>query len=109
MGSMSTIYTIGTLLSRAESSGQRVRVLVEGHWITGTPLSCDGHGVILDGGADGQVLVRVEAISAAAYALPDRSPDDHPSDSPVPRQRSYDSTHDGAYEGEHQVTAGALG
>jgi hypothetical protein len=105
MGSMSTIYTIGTLLSRAESSGQRVRVLVEGHWITGTPLSCDGHGVILDGGADGQVLVRVEAISAAAYALPDRSPDDHPSDSPVPRQRSYD----GAYEGEHQVTAGALG
>ena len=67
MSSVSTIYSVGTLLSRAESTGQQVRVLVEGSWITGKPLSCDGYGAILDAGTDGQVLVRVEAISAVAY------------------------------------------
>ena len=67
MGSSSTVFTVGTLLSRAESSGTRVRVLVEGNWIAGTPLVCDGHGVILETPEDGQYLVRVEAITAVAY------------------------------------------
>ena len=67
MATLSTIYSVGTLLSRAEGTGQQVRVLVEGNWIVGNPLSCDGYGAIIDAGNDGQVLVRVEAISAVAY------------------------------------------
>ena len=39
---------------------------MEGNWITGTPLSCDGYGAILES-EEGQFLVRVEAISAVAY------------------------------------------
>ena len=96
MASVSTIYTMGTFLSRAESLGQRVRVLVEGNWITGTPLSCDGHGVILDGGQDGQFLVRVEAITAAAYAGPE---------APVPRPREHERAGDAAYEGTYATAA----
>ncbi|RYP83056.1 hypothetical protein EKO23_20220 [Nocardioides guangzhouensis] len=104
MASVSTIYTMGTFLSRAEGLGQRVRVLVEGNWITGTPLSCDGHGVILDSGAEGQFLVRVEAISAASYALPEAT---------VPRPRPHegsgdrvrDDADDRAYEGTYATVA----
>ena len=83
MASSSTVFTVGTLLSRAESSGTRVRVLVEGNWIAGTPLICDGHGVILETPEDGQYLVRVEAITAVAY---DRVPG-----SGVPRQRESEA------------------
>ena len=90
MGSMSTVYTMGTFLSRAEGLGQDVRVLVEGHWITGTPLSCDGHGVILDSGQDGQVLVRVEAITAATYVRPE-------SDIPRPRDHEDAWAHEGGF------------
>lgn len=63
----STIFTVGTLLSRAQDAGVPVRVLVEGNWIDGTPVDSDGHGVVLDSPA-GQVLVRMGAISAVAYA-----------------------------------------
>ena len=66
MGTVSTILSMGTLLSQAEAAGSPVRVLVEGQWITGTPLSCDGHGALLENG-DGQFLVRVQAISAISY------------------------------------------
>ena len=79
MASLSMIYSVGTLLSRAEDAGQPVRVLVEGNWITGTPLSCDGYGAIL-GGEDGvQFLVRVEAISAVSFV---------PAPVSVPKQRT---------------------
>ena len=63
----STIFTVGTLLSRAQDAGVPVRVLVEGNWIDGTPVDSDGHGVVLDSPV-GQVLVRMGAISAVAYA-----------------------------------------
>ena len=63
----STIFTVGTLLSRAQDAGVPVRVLVEGNWIGGTPVDSDGHGVVLDSPL-GQVLVRMGAISAVAYA-----------------------------------------
>jgi hypothetical protein len=71
MTSVSTIYSMGTLLSRAEESGTCVRVLVEGQWISGIPVSCDGHGAILEGDGGSQFLVRVQAISAISYAPPE--------------------------------------
>jgi len=82
VASSSTIYSVGTLLSRAEGTGQQIRVLVEGNWIAGTPLSCDGYGAILDAGSEGQVLVRVEAISAVAYV---------PAPVGVPQPRAYEA------------------
>jgi hypothetical protein len=86
VSSVSTIYSVGTLLSRAEGTGQRVRVLVEGHWLSGTPMSCDGYGAILDAGGEGQFLVRVEAISAVAYV---------PLPVPVPQPRVYEASYAG--------------
>ena len=83
MGSSSTVFTVGTLLSRAESSGTRVRVLVEGNWIAGTPLVCAGHGVIVEPPEDGQYLVRVAAITAGAY--------DRLLDSGVPHPRTSEA------------------
>ena len=67
MRSTSTLFTVGTLLSRAQGTRTPVRVLVEGQWVSGTPVESDGHGVILDG-AEGQFLVRLDAISVVAYA-----------------------------------------
>lgn len=84
MAALSMIYSVGTLLSRAESAGQEVRVLVEGHWLTGTPLSSDGYGVILESDEAGQVLIRVEAISAVAYL---------PAPTTVPQQRTFESSY----------------
>ena len=86
MSSVSTIYSVGTLLSRAEGTGQQVRVLVEGNWLTGRPLSCDGYGAILDADGEGQFLVRVEAISAVAYV---------PAPTPVPQPRVYEASYAG--------------
>ncbi|MBD8869800.1 hypothetical protein [Nocardioides donggukensis] len=79
MGSSSTIYTMGTLLSRAAEAGTEVRVLVEGCWLSGTPVAHDGYGVLLETVDHQHSLVRVEAISAVTYApAPSR---------PVPAQR----------------------
>jgi hypothetical protein len=66
MRSTSTLFTVGTLLSRAQDAGTPVRVLVEGVWVAGTPVESDGHGVILDG-PSGQFLVRTNAITVVAY------------------------------------------
>ncbi|MET1059943.1 MAG: hypothetical protein ABWX84_10110 [Nocardioides sp.] len=92
MASLSTIYSVGTLLSRAEGTGQLVRVLVEGSWISGTPVSCDGYGAILDAGDEGQFLVRVEAISAVAYL---------PAPVDVPQQRAYEASYESPYEASY--------
>ena len=88
MASLSTIYSVGTLLSRTEGTGQPVRVLVEGNWITGTPLSCDGYGAIQES-EEGQFLVRVEAISAVAYV---------PAPVSVPQPRVHAASYDPGYE-----------
>lgn len=69
VGSHSTVLTVGTLLSRAETAGSEVRVLVGGTWLTGVPVACDGHGVVLDAG-HGQSLIRIEAISAITFDDP---------------------------------------
>lgn len=68
MSSMgSTILSVGTLLSRAEEQGTPVRVLVEGNWITGTPIASDSHGVVLDNPDDGQYLVKSTSVTAVVY------------------------------------------
>jgi hypothetical protein len=74
MHSSSTLYTVGTLLSRARDAGTSVRVLVEGNWIDGVPLDSDGHGVLLDSPA-GQFLVRLASISVVACAPATRQAD----------------------------------
>ena len=63
----STMFSVGTLLRAAEDNGTAVRILVEGTWIEGTVLGCDGHGAVLDGGENGQFLVRLEAVSAVSF------------------------------------------
>ncbi len=60
----STLYTIGTALSRAQDHGVVVRVLVGGQWIEGLVSAVDGHGVVLTGSGTGHHVVRVESISA---------------------------------------------
>ncbi|WP_181311206.1 hypothetical protein [Nocardioides campestrisoli] len=76
----STIFTVGTLLNRAQDQGIPVRVLVEGVWIEGIPVASDGHGVIIDHEVDGQYLVRTTAITAVLYVRPDdEAPEPRPS------------------------------
>lgn len=60
----STLYTIGTALSRARDHGVVVRVLVAGQWIEGMVSDVDGHGVVLTGSGTDHHVVRVEDISA---------------------------------------------
>lgn len=67
----STMFSVGTLLRAAEDNGTEVRVLVEGNWIAGRVLGCDGHGAVLDGGESGQFLVRLEAVSAVSFVRAD--------------------------------------
>lgn len=68
MASMgSTILTMGTLLSRAQDQGIPVRILVEGQWISGTPIASDSHGVVLDNPDEGQYLVKSVAVTAVVY------------------------------------------
>ncbi|MET1059944.1 MAG: hypothetical protein ABWX84_10115 [Nocardioides sp.] len=84
MYSSSTLYTVGTLLSRAKDAAMPVRVLVEGNWLDGVPLNSDGHGVLLDSG-HGQFLVRLESISVVAF-----DPAPRTNESPVPAPRVPD-------------------
>lgn len=72
----STLFTVGTLLRRAQDQGTSVRALVEGQWVEGVPVAADSMGVILDA-PDGQTLVRTEAITAVQFqrgALEDPEP-----------------------------------
>ncbi len=80
----STIFTVGTLLNRAQDQGIPVRVLVEGVWIEGVPVASDGHGVIIDHEVDGQYLVRTTAITVVLYVRPD---DEAPEPRPIDHQR----------------------
>ena len=60
----STLYTIGTALSRARDHQVVVRVLVAGHWIEGLVNDVDGHGVVLTGSGTDHHVVRIEDVSA---------------------------------------------
>ena len=64
----STMFSVGTLLRRAEDTGTSVRVLVEGHWFEGHVLGCDGLGAVLDDGAGSQSLVRLEQVAAVTFS-----------------------------------------
>ena len=65
-------YTIGTALERAREGGLLVQVLVEGHWLAGLVVASDGHGVVIEDGADDHCVVRLERVSAVRVG--DRAP-----------------------------------
>ncbi len=65
----STIYTMGSALSRALDEGAEVSVLVNGIWLRGTVAISDGTGVVLDGG-DEHWVVKVTDISAIRIGEP---------------------------------------
>jgi hypothetical protein len=60
----STIYTIGTALSRAQGTDVDVEVLVNGQWLRGHVTAVDGHGLVLHGDDDVLSVLRMDAISA---------------------------------------------
>ncbi|KRF07843.1 hypothetical protein ASG88_03310 [Nocardioides sp. Soil777] len=69
MGSFtSTLYTIGTALSRAQDADVAVDLLVTGQWIHGHVSALDGHGVVLHGDGDELSIIRMGSIDAVKVA-----------------------------------------
>ena len=64
----STMLSVGTLLRRAEDTGATVRVLVQGTWLDGRVLGCDGLGAVLDDGNGHQSLVRLDSVVAVTFS-----------------------------------------
>jgi hypothetical protein len=64
----STMFSVGTLLRHAEDAGAAVQVLVQGNWLDGRVLGCDGLGAVLDDGEGGQFLVRLEQVAAVKFS-----------------------------------------
>jgi hypothetical protein len=62
----SAMLSVGTLLRRAEDTGAEVSVLVQGSWLRGRVIGCDGHGAVLDEG-DSQSLVRLDSVQAVRF------------------------------------------
>lgn len=60
----STIYTIGTALTRAQGSDVSVDVLVAGSWLHGHVSAVDGHGLVLHGDDDVLSVLRMDSITA---------------------------------------------
>ncbi len=60
----STLYTIGTALSRAQDAEVAVDLLVTGQWIHGRVSALDGHGVVLHGDGDELSIIRMQSIDA---------------------------------------------
>ena len=73
----STMFSVGTLLRRAEDTGTEVKVLVQNTWLTGRVLGCDGLGAILDDGEGNQSLVRLDHIAAVTFSRAEME-DDQP-------------------------------
>ena len=63
----STMFSVGTLLRRAEDAGAEVHVLVQGSWLHGRVIGCDGLGAVIDDGQD-QCLVRLESVVAVRFS-----------------------------------------
>ena len=63
----STMFSVGTLLRHAQDTGADVKVLVEGSWMEGRVIGCDGHGAILDSGHS-QFLVRLDHVTAVEFS-----------------------------------------
>ena len=57
------LLTVGHALDRAKEDGLVVRVNAGGEWITGTVLSCDGHGVAILESNGGLCVVRQDAVT----------------------------------------------
>ena len=64
----SSMFSVGTLLRHAEDSGTVVRVLVQGEWLEGKVIGCDGLGAVLDDGHGEQFLVRLESVAAVKFS-----------------------------------------
>ena len=60
----STLYTIGTALSRAQDADVDVDLLVAGQWVRGRVSALDGHGVVLHGDDDELAIVRMGSVDA---------------------------------------------
>ena len=60
----STLYTIGTALSRAQDAEVPVDLLVTGQWVHGHVSALDGHGVVLRGERDELSIIRMGSIDA---------------------------------------------
>jgi hypothetical protein len=60
----STVYTIGTALSRAQDNGLPVDVLAEGQWLSGRVMALDGHGLVLTTEEGGYAVIRLASVSA---------------------------------------------
>ena|SRR5829696_4728100 len=60
----STLYTIGTALSRAQDAEVAVDLLVTGQWVQGRVSALDGHGVVLHGEDDELSIIRMQSIDA---------------------------------------------
>ena len=72
----STMFSVGTLLRRAEDAGTEVRVLVQGSWLDGRVLGCDGLGAVLDDGNGAQFLVRLDSVVAVQFSRSEMEGDD---------------------------------
>lgn len=64
----STMFSVGTLLRAAEDTSTPVRVLVQGRWIDGRVIGCDGLGAVLDDGEGDQFLVRLDSVAAVRFS-----------------------------------------
>jgi hypothetical protein len=60
----STLYTIGTALSRAQDADVGVDLLVAGQWVHGRVSALDGHGVVLHADDDELAIIRMGSIDA---------------------------------------------
>jgi len=78
----STIYTMGTALSRAEQLGVRVEVLVGGQWLAGYIVANDGVGLVLNSDGEEHSVVRIESIFAVRVLTP------APMAQPMPQPKS---------------------
>lgn len=76
----STIYSVGTALSRARDHELTVGVLVGGIWLTGRVVALDGHGVVLEANDAEYSVARLDAVGAVRVHAP------LPSRSPIPAQ-----------------------
>lgn len=57
-------YTIGTAIDRAQELGYVVDLLVDGQWMSGFVVACDGIGVVLDNAGEEHSIARLERVAA---------------------------------------------
>jgi hypothetical protein len=74
MGSSSMQHTIGSAIERARQDGLFVEILVENHWLDGTVVESDGHGVVLENEGRDRCVVRLEHVSAVRISADSQRP-----------------------------------